>query len=132
MNTYKITNVTNLAGKRDSKYNMALDIEYIDNRTKKTITLKAGDSVYLTVGSLPLSVHRLRIKNLIVITEVSAAELQKSMEKTKSTKKVVEKKKESVVKKKESNEMEIDQSSETETEFNTEKKRTTKKKSLDE
>lgn len=106
MNTYKITNVTNLAGKRDSKYNMALDIEYIDNRTKKTINLKAGDSVYLTVNSLPLSVHRLRIKNLIVISEVSAAELQKSMESTKpqakqkpkQTKKPVEKKKEVIEK----------------------------------
>jgi hypothetical protein len=107
MNTYKITNVTNLVGKRDPKFNMPIDVEYIDNRTKKSINLKAGESVFLTVNSLPLSVHRLRIKKLIEISEVSAAELVKSMEKTKpqpitkpkSVRKVVteEKKKETQV-----------------------------------
>lgn len=125
MNTYKITNVTNLAGKRDSKYNMTLDIEYIDNRTKKIINLKAGESVFLTVSSLPLSVHRLRIKNLVVISEVSATELQKSMDKPKptqklkSTKKIVEKKKESI------NDKDIEPISEKKT-------NTSKKKSVDE
>ena len=83
MNTYKITNTTNLVGKRDPKFNSVANIEYIDNRTKKVIALKAGDSVFLTVSSLPLSIHRLRIKNLIEIVEVSAAELQKNMEKSK-------------------------------------------------
>jgi len=77
MNTYKITNITNTAGKRDFKFNTELDIEYIDNITKKTIKVKPGDTVYLTVSSLPLSVHRLRIKNLITVAEVSAAELSK-------------------------------------------------------
>jgi len=80
MNTYKITNVTNLVGKRDPKFNSIANIEYIDNRTRKTITLKPSESVFLTVQSLPLSVHRLRIKKLIDIVEVSPAELQKSMD----------------------------------------------------
>lgn len=79
MNTYKITNITNLAGKRDFKFNSELDIEYVDNITKKTIKVKAGDTVYLTVASLPLSVHRLRVKNLITVTEVSAVELAKTI-----------------------------------------------------
>jgi len=77
MNTYKITNITNLAGKRDRKFNTIVNIEYIDGRTKKTIVLKAGDNVFLTINSLPLSVHRLRIKNLITIEEVNLAELTK-------------------------------------------------------
>jgi len=88
MATYKITNITNLAGKRDAKFNMALDIEYIDNRAKKIIHLKPGEDVFLTVNSLPLSVHRLRIKKLIEINEISAVELAKSMEKSKSQTKV--------------------------------------------
>ena len=86
MSTYKITNITNFAGKRDSKFNMTVDIEYVDNRTKKVINLKAGDSVYLTVQSLPLSVHRLRIKNLITVSEASPAELAKSIEASKPPK----------------------------------------------
>ena len=85
MHTYKITNVTNLAGKRDSMYNRVVDIEYIDNRMKKLINLKAGDTVYLTVNSLPLSIHRLRMKGLILIDEVNQSEA------TKSTKKAVPK-----------------------------------------
>jgi len=84
MNTYKITNITNLAGKRDTNFNKVLDIEYLDNRIKKINKLKAGQSMFLSIQSLlPLSVHRLRIKGLISITEVSAAELAKSMNTTK-------------------------------------------------
>lgn len=96
MKTFKITNITNLVGKRDSRFNMAIDIEYIDNRRKKVINLKAGNEVFLTVDSLPLSIHRLRIKNLISIEEVNLAEYNKSTEKkiqpikkSKSVKKVV-------------------------------------------
>jgi len=83
MNTYKITNITNLVGKRDPKFNSIANIEYVDNRTRKIIALKPSESVFLTVQSLPLSVHRLRIKKLIDIVEVSPAELKKSMEKAK-------------------------------------------------
>ena len=70
MNTYKITNITNLVGKRDPKFNSIANIEYIDDRTKKIIALKPSDSVFLTVQSLPLSVHRLRIKQLIDIVAI--------------------------------------------------------------
>jgi hypothetical protein len=103
---YKITNITNLAGKRDSKFNMVVNIEYIDNRIKKVINLKAGDFVFLGVDSLPLSVHRLRIKKLINIDEINATEFAKlikkpkpqSIPKLKSSKKsVIEKNKEPVV-----------------------------------
>lgn len=83
MSTYKITNITNLLNKRDSKFNMVLDIEYIDDRTKKVISVKPADTVFLTVNSLPLSVHRLRIKKMIEISEISATELAKLMEKDK-------------------------------------------------
>jgi len=81
MKTYKITNTTNLVGRRDAKYNTIVDIEYIDNRMKKAIKLNAGDTVYLTVNSLPLSIHRLRIKKLISVIEISANELNETMKK---------------------------------------------------
>ena len=80
MNTYKITNLTNQRGRRDSKYNSVVYIEYIDNRAKKVAKLKPGETVFLSVQSLPLSVHRLIIKNVITVSEVSAAELQKSLQ----------------------------------------------------
>jgi len=79
MSTYKITNITNLAGKRDFKFNSELDIEYVDNMTKKTLKVKPGSFVYLTISTLPLSVHRLRVKNLVAVEEVSAIELAQLM-----------------------------------------------------
>lgn len=93
MNTYKITNITNLVGKRDPKFNSIANIEYIDNRTKKIISLKPSESVFLTVQSLPLSVHRLRIKKLINILEISPTELKKMMEKAKPKVKILHKSK---------------------------------------
>jgi uncharacterized protein YfaS (alpha-2-macroglobulin family) len=76
MNTYKITNVTDTAGKRDFKFNSPLSIEYIDNMMKKTVTVNPGKSLYLTVATLPMSVHKLRIKNLVSVVEVSQSELE--------------------------------------------------------
>lgn len=76
MITYKITNVTNLASKRDHKYNSTLDIDYIDGMVRKTVKVKPGNSLYLTVPALPLSVHRLRVKNLITVTEANITKLE--------------------------------------------------------
>ena len=75
MSIFKITNITNLANKRDSKHNTVLDIDYVDNMSKKKIIIKPGCSVYLTVSSLPISIHRLRVKNLIIVDEISSVEL---------------------------------------------------------
>ena len=71
MSIYKITNITNYLGKRDYKFNSNLDIEFVDNMVKKTITLKPNDSAYLSIAGLPLSVHKLRVKNLITVSEVN-------------------------------------------------------------
>jgi len=104
MTTYKITNVTNLVGKRDPKHNSIVNIDYVDNRTKKTLVLKAGDEVFISVQSLPLSVHRLRIKKLIEIAEVSPAVMKKAAPKKPETKKPVAKKVTKPVEKKEATE----------------------------
>jgi len=84
MTNYKITNLTNTAGKRDMKFNTVLNIEYVDEMKKKTINVKPGETVYLQISSLPLSVHRLRVKKLISVVEVSNNELNNSMNTTKS------------------------------------------------
>lgn len=103
MSTYKITNTTNLAGKRDFKYNSELDIQLVDNMVKKTIKIKPGDSVYLTVSSLPLSVHRLRVKHLVSVIEVSPNDIPKIAKPTKPKppkKKTVQSPKKTVTQKK--------------------------------
>ena len=63
--------------KRDLKYNSILEIEYIDKMVKKVIKLSPNETCYLTVTSLPISIQRLAIKNLITISEVSSEELNK-------------------------------------------------------
>lgn len=102
MNTYKITNVTNLFGKRDSKFNSIVNIDYIDNRTRKVLTLKPNETVFLTVQSLPLSVRKMSMKKMIDVSEVS---LQSVLKKPKTTpkpkKKIVNEKTVNKVEKKE-------------------------------
>ena len=93
MNTYKITNITNLLGKREINFKKVVDVEYLDKRNKKINKLKAGESMFLSIASLPLSVHRLRIKGLISISEVSPAELAKTIAKPKPKAKPKAKKK---------------------------------------
>ena len=90
MGTFKITNITNLASKRDFKYNSILNIDYVDKMAKKIISIKPGDTAYLTISSLPLSVHRLRVKNLITVDEIDSIEFAKSMKNIK-TKTVIKK-----------------------------------------
>ena len=79
MANYKITNLTNTAGKRDLKYNTTLSISYVDQMQKKTLQVKPGETVFLQIRSLPLSVHQLRVKKLISVVEISANELNNNM-----------------------------------------------------
>lgn len=75
MSTFKITNLTNTFGRRDNKYNTNIEIDYIDGMTKKVLNVKPGESVYLTIPNLPLSVHRLRVKKFISVIEIAQSEL---------------------------------------------------------
>lgn len=79
MANYKITNLTNTAGKRDLKFNTTLSIDYVDSMQKKSIQIKPGETVFLQIHSLPLSVHKLRVKKLISVVEISTNELNNSM-----------------------------------------------------
>jgi hypothetical protein len=80
MNTYKITNLTNTAGKRDPYFNSVLNISYVDAMMKKNLTIKPGETIYLQISTLPLSVHRLRVKKLISVVEISQSELKNAMD----------------------------------------------------
>lgn len=79
MSTFKITNITNLLGKRKPKYNTIIEIDYIDGMVKKIMKIKPGDTIFFTSSSLPLSVRRLRLKNLIAVAEISPEELNKRL-----------------------------------------------------
>jgi len=81
MGIFKITNVTNQLGKRDSKYNTVVDFFYIDGFDKKEVEIKPGDFVILSIANLPLSIQRLRLKNLVVITELNGDDLNKYLNK---------------------------------------------------
>ena len=76
MSTFKITNITNLIGKRGFKHNSVVEAEYVDGMVKKTLKIKPQETVYITLSSLPLSIHRLRIKGLVTVTEMSKKEIK--------------------------------------------------------
>ena len=92
MASYRITNITNTFGKRDFKANSELEISYVNNMVKKTMKLRPNDSIYFTAASLPLSVHRLRVKGLVTVVEVSEKEIPKPKKKATPKKKVSPKK----------------------------------------
>lgn len=79
MTNFKITNITNTTGKRSMRFNSTLDIDYIDEMKKKTIKIKPGETVFLQIHSLPLSVHKLRVNKLISVIEVTNNELKNNM-----------------------------------------------------
>lgn len=71
MVTYKITNITDKLGKRHHSFNMTVKIKYVDSMINKSVDLKAGKSMFLTIESLPLSVHRLRVQGHVIVEELS-------------------------------------------------------------
>jgi hypothetical protein len=77
MSTFKVTNRTSTRAKRDINFNSTLDIDFIDDMERKVIKLKPDETIYFTAKSLPLSLHKLRIKELVSVTEVSDSQLSK-------------------------------------------------------
>ncbi len=78
MSTYKITNVSNLLGKREASYNSILNIEYVKEMSKLNKELKPGEIMYMTTSTLPMSVHRLRTKGLITVIEINGKEAEEA------------------------------------------------------
>ena len=75
MSIYKITNITDTLPKRDSKNNSKVIVSYVNNMMREEIEVKPKDIIYLTIQQLPLSIHRLRMKNLITVVEVHESDL---------------------------------------------------------
>ena len=79
MNVYKIVNITNQKNKRDFNYNKEITFDYVDNMAKKIIKIKSGETVYLKISLLPISLRKLRAKNLVTVSEISEEEMIKVM-----------------------------------------------------
>lgn len=77
MNTYKIKNITDKLGKRDVNHNSTLKIFYVDEMEKKTINLKPKETIYYRTNSLPLSIHKLRIKGLVSVEDINEKQIDK-------------------------------------------------------
>jgi hypothetical protein len=75
MGIYKITNITNRIERRQNSYNSSVEIEYVNNMEKKNIVLRAGEVLFMDIVSLPVSIHKLRAKNLISVIEASRNEM---------------------------------------------------------
>lgn len=72
MSNYKITNITNSLGKRDLMYNSSVDVEYVSGLDKIKYILQPNETLYLKIDSLPLSVHKLRMKKFVIVSEIDS------------------------------------------------------------
>jgi len=71
MGYYKIQSLTNTLPKRDMNKNLVLDIEYKEGFSEKKYSLKPGGILYLASATLPIKLHQLRMKKLIIVSEIS-------------------------------------------------------------
>ena len=86
MGNFRITNITDRLGKRDIHYNTELKIAYVDGMDRKELAIGPGETTYLVVPKMPISIHRMRIKNWIKVDEIGDRELKKEMNKEKMLK----------------------------------------------
>jgi hypothetical protein len=98
MNTFKVTNITDRLGKRHPNYNSTLNVSYVDQMERKSLLLEPKKTIYFSAASLPLSLHRFRMKNLVSVSEITEQELLKL--KNEPTKNEAKKEKKSTPKKK--------------------------------
>lgn len=74
MGKYRIKNLTDSFGKRDADYNKVVSFQVSNGLMKKTITIEPGDELYIELKILPLDLQRLRIKNIVTVTEIGNLE----------------------------------------------------------
>ena len=67
---YKITSLTSKLAKRHSDKSATLKIAYRDRFTEKEHSLPAGGTLYISSPSLPINLHKLRMKKLISVVEL--------------------------------------------------------------
>jgi len=77
MGYFKIKNITNSLPKRHVKKDSMVEIEYSGGFIKKSFKLNSGAEAYIEAGNLPISIHKLRMKGMISIVEVSKNDFYK-------------------------------------------------------
>ena len=92
MVTYKVTNITKRLTKRANGYNSTLTIDVVERMKRKFLRIRPDDTLFLTVSSLPLSVHKLRMKGHLSVVEVKESDIPKPKVVVKKSKKPVAKK----------------------------------------
>lgn len=74
---YKIKNITGKLPKRHVNKDSVLSIEYQVGFHKKFKKLNINDEIVLSCRTLPVSIHGLRAKQLITVTEISENEFMR-------------------------------------------------------
>ena len=82
---YKIKSLTDTLPKRNSFYKKNVDFFYVNNMKKKVITVRPGEEIYLIIDGLPLSLKKLMMKGLLLVSE-NAGEQKKQLQPSKKTK----------------------------------------------
>jgi len=71
MGYYKITSLTAKLPKRHQFKDKTIDIDYRDSFKQTSKALPVGGTLYISAPSLPVNLHKLRMKKLINVVEVS-------------------------------------------------------------
>lgn len=74
---YKIKNITNTLGKRDSKSNTAQNIEFKDIIGASNISITPGGEIVIEATYLPVSAQKLRAEGIITVVEIDRNTYQK-------------------------------------------------------
>jgi len=77
MGYYKIKNMTNTLGKRDSKVNTTQNIEFKDIIGASMIVIEPGNEIVIEATYLPVSAQKLRAEGLIMVVEIDRNTYQK-------------------------------------------------------
>ena len=67
---YKIKSLTSKLGKRHMDKDAVLGITYQDGFKEKNHMLHPGGILYISTPSLPINIHKLRMKNLVSVSEI--------------------------------------------------------------
>jgi len=71
MGYFKITSLTGKLPKRHQYKDKAINIDYRNNYKQTSRSLPVGGSLYISSPSLPVNLHKLRMKKLISVIEIS-------------------------------------------------------------
>jgi len=84
MKYYRITNLTNKLNKRDVWSNDVIEIPFVYKMEKKTKKIFPGETLYIELEALPLSMVKLRKNGYVAVAEISVDEFLFEQKKIKS------------------------------------------------